>query len=928
MTELAKGYDPSLVEDKIYARWLANGSFTADPKKAFNGHGLSEAEKSALRAKGLKEAFSIVIPPPNVTGILHMGHVLNNTIQDIICRRKRMQGHEVLWLPGIDHAGIATQTKVEQKLRKEQKKTRHDLGRDEFLKQVWEWKDKHGGIILQQLKKLGCSCDWSRTVFTMDGLDARNPEVRINYSKWVSYVFVKLYEKGLIYRGRRMVNWCVVSNTALSDEEVIMKETRGHLWYIKYPVADQPDQFLIVATTRPETMLGDTAVAVNPKDERYQKLIGKELILPLVGRRIKIIGDDVVDPKFGTGCVKVTPAHDPADFEMGVRHNLEQIQVIGFNGKMTSKAGEKFAGLDRYECREKVVTELQDLGFIDKIEDYTHNVGYSERAEVPAEPLISDQWFLKYPGTKESIEAAQAKKLVFWPEHHGKVFENWMTNIRDWCISRQLWWGHRIPVWTRSQNGKTETHVGMEAPKGDGWQQDPDVLDTWFSSWLWTFATMIRDPDDFQKAAADKDSEFSKFYPTNDLVTAPEILFFWVARMIMAGFEFTGKLCFSNVYLHGTVRDKTGRKMSKQWGNSPDPLDLISKYGADGLRFGIMRCAPLGLDIRFDEQNVELGRNFCNKLWNATRFRLSQKSTQTIHFNELKASDLSADDKAVLIQLNQAIEEINRAYNVYEFQQITNRLYEFFWSYFCDWYVESIKSVLYGNHEKAKAVTLCVFDHVLSNTLKLLHPFLPFITEELWSSLSLGKTGSPEESIQFAQWPAAFNKQEIERLGLTAEVSVYIDQKHATVTAARNLRASYNIPTSRKTRFLLIPKGDWSKNPSEAESLKSLLNAEPLDFAETSLKGAASAFTPLGELYLPLEGLIDVGAEKKRLELQLTKLQKELDNVSGKLSDTGFTSRAPKEAIDKFQQRSEQLKADMQKIQTQISTLQAPVSAS
>jgi valyl-tRNA synthetase len=930
MNELPKAYDPSLVEDKWYVEWLKQGCFTADPTRAFNGHGLSEPQKAAERAKGLREAYSIVIPPPNVTGILHMGHVLNNTIQDILSRRKRMQGYEVLWLPGIDHAGIATQAVVERQLKKEEKKSRHDLGREEFLKRVWTWKDKHGGIILQQLKKLGCSCDWSRTVFTMDGLDPRDPNPRINYSKWVAYVFVQLYQKGLIYRGRRMVNWCVVSHTALSDEEVIMKESKGSLWHLRYPLVENPEQNLVVATTRPETMLGDTAVAVNPKDDRYRSLIGKKLRLPLVGREIPIIADELVDPQFGTGCVKVTPAHDPADFQMGQRHHLEQIQVIGFNGKMTEAAGVNYVGLDRYECREKVVADLQELGLVEKIDPYTHNVGYSERADVPAEPMVSDQWFLKYPATRECLDSVLTRKIAFWPDRWAKVFEHWITNIQDWCISRQLWWGHRIPVWTRGSGEKAETYVGLVAPQGEGWVQDPDVLDTWFSSWLWPFATMISDPENLESESKDSNSAISKFYPTQDLATAPEILFFWVARMMMAGFEFKKERPFDNVYFNGTVRDKIGRKMSKSLGNSPDPLDLIAKYGADALRFGTMRCAPLGLDVRFDEQQVELGRNFCNKLWNAVRLRLSQTGVSCA-LSELGSEDLSSDDRTILMKLDQAIQEMDRSFEGYELNQVTARLYELFWTDYCDWYLEASKAALYGSDERAKKACLATMDHVLHHILRLLHPFMPFITEELWQALgfsgiqnssAVGKAMADRgSSIQFAQWPVKMTEAEAKRLGLKAEVLDFVKQKYEAVSSGRNLKASYNIPGNKKVRFLLKPEGVWSSQPREVSVLKTLLNAESLEFVSEAPKGAASAVTALGILILPLEGLVDVEAECKRLTGQIAKLQKEWEQVNAKLADTGFTSRAPQEAVAKHRARAESLQGDIQKIQKQIELL-------
>lgn len=944
-TELPKNYDPSRIEDRWYAAWLKDHCFTADPARAFNGQGLSAAQKSAERARGLKEAYSIVIPPPNVTGILHMGHVLNNTIQDILARRKRMQGFEVLWLPGIDHAGIATQAVVERQLRKELKQNRHQLGREEFLKHVWNWKDKHGGIILQQLKKLGCSCDWSRTVFTMDGLDPREPQPRINYSKWVTQVFVDLHRKGLIYRGRRMVNWCVVSQTALSDEEVIMKETKGNLWYFRYPAADDPRKGLVVATTRPETMLGDTAVAVNPHEPRYKNWIGKTLKLPLVGRLIPVIADEAVDPKFGTGCVKVTPAHDPADFEMGLRHNLPQLQVIGFNGRMTPAAGEEYDGLDRYECREKVVADLSELGLVEKIENYTHNVGYSERADVPAEPMLSEQWFLKYPAVQQALDAVLRKQIVFRPERWMKVYEHWIGNLKDWCISRQLWWGHRIPVWTRPRmkDGKPsdpELYVGIDPPTGPGWIQDPDVLDTWFSSWLWPFATMIPDPHASTTGSATPQSapsshmaaaaglsgspEIARFYPTTDLVTAPEILFFWVARMIMAGFEFRGQPPFGNVYFTGIVRDKQGRKMSKSLGNSPDPLDLIARYGADGLRFGVMRCAPLGLDVRFDEQQVELGRNFCTKLWNASRLRLSHASSveAVSSLDGIAAGELSLDDHAILFRMDEAVREIEQAFADYEFNQIAARLYELFWTHFCDWYLEAAKTALYGADARRKTVTLAVMDHVLNVILRLFHPFMPFITEELWQALGFaGGADGRAGSIQFASWPVPFNEEEKKHLGLSSEKLRLAEQKYEAVTAARNLRASYRIPTSRKIPFAITPQGAWATDLREVESLKTLLNAESLEFVSTAPPGSAAALTALGTIHLPLAGLVDTAAEHKRLTAQIEKLEKELATVREKLADEGFTSRAPTEAVAKHRARADQLQADIEKIRGQMAAL-------
>ena len=679
-TEISKAYEPKLVEDKWYADWLAKGSFTANPAST-------------------KPAYSIVIPPPNVTGVLTMGHVLNNTLQDILARRKRMQGFEVLWLPGTDHAGIATQTVVEKTLRKQGViKHRDDLGREKFIEKVWEWKEKHGGIIIQQLKKLGCSCDWTRERFTMDEA----------YSRCVLQVFVDLYKKGLIYRGKRMVNWDPSARTALSDEEVIMPETQGHLWHIKYPIVGS-DEFMVVATTRPETMLGDEAVAVNPTDARYQKLIDKKLSLPLKNKQIPVIADDAVDPKFGTGCVKVTPAHDVADYEMALRHNLPFTVVIGPGGKMTEEAGDDYEGLDRLEAREAVVEALQRDGLLLKVEDYTHNVGYSERSNVPIEPYLSEQWFLKYPQVPRSTDAVAKDEITFYPDRWAKTYNHWMTGIGDWCISRQLWWGHRIPVWyflwngpittepsdsqnvrldlpylskdqhqhitsqvIRPGNKSGEIFVGIAVQPGhpeieelienNGGQQDPDVLDTWFSSWLWPFATM---------GWPEKTETLKKFYSTTDLVTGPDIIFFWVARMIMAGYEYMDEKPFGNVYFTGIIRDTQGRKMSKSLGNSPDPLDLIAQYGADGLRFGLMLIAPQGQDILFDEKRCEVGRNFMNKLCNAARFIQIQRAANP------SVRPPNAHDQNILGALANTVSRVATSLDAYKFNEAAKQLYDF-----------------------------------------------------------------------------------------------------------------------------------------------------------------------------------------------------------------------------------------------------------
>ena len=582
MSEISKAYEPASVEERWYGEWIKEGCFTADPASA-------------------KPGFSIVIPPPNVTGVLTLGHVLNNTLQDILARRARQTGHEVLWLPGTDHAGIATQTVVERQLRKEEGQTRRDLGREAFLERVWTWKEKHGGIIIKQLKRLGCSCDWARERFTMDA----------DYSRQVQEVFVKLHARGLIYRGKRMVNWCPASQTALSDEEVIMKPAKGKLYVMRYEVAEEPGTFLEIATTRPETLMGDTAVAVHPDDPRYTRLVGQHAVRPFPRAEIPIVADTHIDMTFGTGVLKVTPAHDKADFEIGLRHDLPVIDVMNADGTLNESAGPDFAGMERFAARDLAVQKLEEMGLLVRVEEYDNNVGFSERADVPIEPRLSEQWFLRYPQVPAALDAVVSGRIRFVPGRWAKIYEHWMTNIQDWCISRQLWWGHRIPVWYRKDDPSV-MHVGMDAPvDAEHWRQDEDVLDTWFSSWLWPFATM-------------DGAVRQKFYPTNDLVTGPDIIFFWVARMIMAGLEFTGEVPFKNVFFTSIIRDLKGRKMSKSLGNSPDPLDLMAKYGADGLRFGLMRIAPHGQDVRFDENQIKEGRNFANKLWNAARFREMQ----------------------------------------------------------------------------------------------------------------------------------------------------------------------------------------------------------------------------------------------------------------------------------------------------------------
>ena len=813
-----------------------------------------------------------------------MGHVLNNTIQDILARKARMDGKEVLWLPGTDHAGIATQNVVERQLRKEgAMKHRDDLGREKLLEHIWEWKEKHGGIIIEQLKKLGASCDWSRLRFTMDE----------EYTRCVQRVFVDLYEKGLIYRGKRMVNWCPKSLTALSDEEVIMKEQKSQLYYFKVEVVEESGTWLEIATTRPETIPGDSGFAVNPKDPRYGHLIGKHARrpLPVEGQlELPIVADEHIDIEFGTGVLKVTPAHDKADFDIGQRHDLEVIDVIAADGKMNELAGADLAGLDRFEARKVAAEKLEGIGALVKTEDYTNNVGFSERADVPIEPRLSEQWFLKYPSQEASRACVADGTMKFYPERWTKTYDHWMDNLQDWCISRQLWWGHRIPVWYRGE----EIHCGLEAPEGEGWEQDPDVLDTWCSSWLWPFATM---------GWPEETDTLKKFYPTTDLVTGPDIIFFWVARMIMAGHEYRGELPFRNVYYTGIIRDKQGRKMSKSLGNSPEPLELIDQYGADALRFGTMRSAPLGLDVLFDEKDVELGRNFCNKLWNACRFRQMQGGETE---GEIDPAQLTSDDRWILRRLDDAITEVTAAFAAYRFTDATATLYRFFWSEFCDWYVESCKATFFGDDPARKANVLAVFDFVTGHTLRLFHPFVPFITEELWHGMGYADDMPPDQggrSIMTAHWPAAFKDDFKALYGLDETIDELVAAKHELVTAGRNLRGIGNIPFAKKVEYILKPAGDL--DPNETEVIQSLLNAEPLrvDSAYAPRKGTPAARSAMGEVFLPLDGLVDVEAEKDRLQKQLTKIESEIEKVNAKLGNPNFVEKVPPEVLQENKDR-------------------------
>jgi len=888
-SELAKAYTPGDVESQWYTRWRESGCFTADPSSS-------------------APAYSIVIPPPNVTGILTLGHVLNNTLQDILARRARQTGHEVLWLPGTDHAGIATQTVVERKLRKEEKKTRHDLGREEFLERVWEWKEKHGGIIIGQLQKLGCSCDWSRERFTMDAA----------YARKVQEVFVDLHKKGLIYRGKRMVNWCPVSLTALSDEEVIPKKQKGYLYHFKLEVVENPGVWLEIATTRPETIMGDTAIAVNPKDERYSHLIGKHVRRPLPLDclvELPIIGDEAVDFEFGTGVLKVTPAHDKADYEIGLRHNLPIIDIMNPNGTLNDLAGDGFAGLDRFEARMEAVERLKELGLLTKEEPYENNVGFSERADVPVEPRLSEQWFLKYPKTVEARDAVRGGLIRFFPKRWEKVYDHWLENIQDWCISRQLWWGHRIPVWYPPEGIQSKPLIQIESP-GEGWTQDSDVLDTWFSSWLWAHDTM----DDAIRA---------KFYPTSVLVTGPDIIFFWVARMIMAGLEYTGEIPFRDVYFTGIIRDKTGRKMSKSLGNSPDPLDLIAKYGADGLRFGIIRVAPQGQDIKFDEKQIEEGRNFANKLWNAVRFREMQgPATPTPSLSGKELPDIAIH---LLHRFDTMHASLREAYADYRFHEVAGLLYDFFWGDYCDWFVEAAKPILYqdqaGAPHGSREAVLATMDTVLSGVLRLLHPLMPHLTEELWRHLgymapaSASAQGARKGFLLYTQPPAETLLTDLSA-GEIAAATDRTSALYSAVHAVRNLRSEFKVPSKQQVHFLVNAKGDF---PSIDQAIFAALTRASevtlLTANDSVTTGTPSVVTDLGTIHMPLKGVIDLEAEKVRIAAEITKVEAELIKVNAKLADQTFVDKVPAAVLEDHQQRQAKWTEKLVSLKASLQTL-------
>ncbi|WP_043976097.1 valine--tRNA ligase [Priestia megaterium] len=867
-------YDPKAVEENRYQYWLDGKFFEAtnDPEK---------------------EPYTIVIPPPNVTGKLHLGHAWDTTLQDILTRMKRMQGYDVLWLPGMDHAGIATQAKVEEKLRSEGK-SRYDLGRENFVAETWKWKEEYASFIRQQWSKLGLGLDYSRERFTLDeGL-----------SKAVREVFVTLYKKGLIYRGEYIINWDPATKTALSDIEVIYKDVQGAFYHMRYPLADGSGH-IEIATTRPETMLGDTAVAVHPEDDRYKHLIGKKVVLPIVGREIPIVGDDYVDMEFGSGAVKITPAHDPNDFEIGNRHNLERILVMNQDGTMNDKAG-KYERMDRFACRKQIVKDLQEDGVLFNIEDHMHSVGHSERSGAVVEPYLSTQWFVKMqPLADKAVDLQkQEEKVNFVPDRFEKTYLHWMENIRDWCISRQLWWGHRIPAWYHKETG--EVYVDHEAPADiENWEQDSDVLDTWFSSALWPFSTMGWPDVD----AAD----FKRYYPTNVLVTGYDIIFFWVSRMIFQGLEFTGKRPFDDVLIHGLVRDAEGRKMSKSLGNGVDPMEVIEKYGADSLRYFLSTGSSPGQDLRFSFEKVEATWNFANKIWNASRFALM--NMDGITFEELDLSgEKSVADKWILTRLNETIEHVTKLADKYEFGEVGRILYNFIWDDFCDWYIEMAKLPLYGEDEAAKKTTRSILAYVLDNTMRLLHPFMPFITEEIWQSLP-----HEGESITVAKWPEV--RPELSDKEAANDMRLLVD----IIRAVRNIRAEVNTPMSKQVKLFIKAKDENIQNQLEKNRayVERFCNPSELVIStDVSLdEKAMTAVVTGAELILPLEGLINIEEEIARLEKEYGKLNKEVERVQKKLNNQGFIAKAPAKVVEEERAKEQDYVEKREAVQSRIAEL-------
>lgn len=881
MTEehnIPKVYDPASVEKKWYEFWEKNRYFHAEPEPG-------------------KKPFSIVIPPPNITGKLHMGHALDNTLQDILIRWHRMMGDNTLWMPGYDHAGLATQIKVEEVLKKEEGKTRFDLGREEFVKRVWAWKEEYGDRIINQLKCLGISCDWERKRFTMDE----------GCSRAVRETFVSLFEKGLIYKGTRITNWCVNCHTALSDIEVEHEDTPGHLWYVRYPVVGEEDTYLTIATTRPETIPGDTAVAVNPEDERYAKLIGKTLRLPILNREIPVIADSYVDTKFGTGAVKITPSHDPNDYEMGLRHNLPEIVVIGKDGVMTEEAG-PFAGLERYECRKQIVARLKEEGYLVKIEEHSHAVGHCQRCHNIVEPLVSTQWFVKMqPLVKAAVDCVTDGRTQFVPERFTKNYTGWMENIHDWCISRQIWWGHRIPVWYCDDCGEmSASRTDLEkCPKCGSTHihQDEDALDTWFSSALWPFSTM---------GWPDNTELLKQFYPTSVLVTGYDIIFFWVARMLIMGMEFMKEIPFEKVFIHGLVRDSQGRKMSKSLGNGIDPLEVIEKYGADTLRFMLITGNTPGNDMRFYWERVEGTRNFANKIWNASRFALMNMEG---YDKDAELAPYTLADKWIISRLQDTVKDVTGLLERFELGEAGRAIYDFIWSEVCDWYIEIAKPRLYNKEAAAERATAQhVLATVLVSAMKLLHPYMPFITEEIYQCLP-----HEAESIMISKWPVADESlvdPEAER-GMNAIMD--------SIKAIRNMRAEVNANPGKKIPAIMLVSEDLREvvahNDSYIKLLGGIDNLELRPLNGEKPENAMAAVVTGIEVYLPLAGLIDVEKETQRLSKELAAMEKDLQRAGGKLNNAGFLAKAPEDVIAKERAKYEELSGKIEAVKKRMAYL-------
>ena len=878
--ELAKTYDPKGIEDRLYKKWEDNGYFHA------------QADRS-------KKPFTIVMPPPNITGQLHMGHALDNTMQDILIRYKRMQGYNALWQPGTDHAAIATEVKVIDSLKK-QGIDKNDLGREGFLEKCWEWKDEYGSRIINQLKKMGSSADWSRERFTMDK----------GCSDAVLEVFIKLYEKGLIYKGSRIVNWCPVCKTSISDAEVEHEEQDGFFWHINYPVVGEAGRFVEIATTRPETLFGDTAVAVNPDDERYQDIIGKTLKLPCTDREIPVIADSYVDKEFGTGCVKITPAHDPNDFEVGKRHSLEEIVVINDDATMNEKAG-KYAGMDRYECRKALVEDLKEQGLLVKVVPHSHNVGVHDRCHTTVEPMIKQQWFVKMDEMiKPAVEGVKNGEIKLLPSRMDKTYFNWTDNIRDWCISRQLWWGHRIPAWYCDDCG--EMVVSIEKPGKcpkcgkEHWTQDPDTLDTWFSSALWPFSTL---------GWPDNTEELDYFYPTNVLVTGYDIIFFWVIRMMFSGLEHTGKVPFDTVLIHGLVRDSQGRKMSKSLGNGIDPLEVIDKYGADALRFTLITGNAPGNDMRFYWERVEASRNFANKVWNASRFIQMNMPEEGIDVKN-KPENLTDADKWILSKVNTLAKDVTENLDKFELGIAADKIYEFIWEEFCDWYIEMVKPRLYNDDDDTKKAALWTLKKVLIDALKLLHPYMPFITEEIFCNLQ-----DEEETIMLSKWPEFTEEYDF------AKEEKAVETIKEAVRNIRNIRSEMNVAPSKKAKVFVVSSEEEIKNIFEnGKVFFATLGYASEVIIQDDKSGigddAVSVVIPKATIYMPFAELVDISKEIERLNKEVEKLNKELARVNGMLSNPNFVSKAPEKKINeekakqaKYQQMMDQVKEQLARLQ-------------